>query len=339
MLQGVAVTSAVSPSPCNAPIPLAPGWLAARGREETEKELRRIVCSVKFELMEAANAVRLQGPEMSYHSVDPFLPGVLKKFKPGMTVDDILHFHSKTPYFDLCFEDSWTGYFMAERFHRRDRDGLVLVHLDDHTDMMATLLCPSNDLLIDPTSGASFNPASSSDWKAAIYSGAVNIGNYITPFYYSDTPLHVRHINNLEDCGELFRVERETKQYDLIPNKTFADIRKTTSAAAHSVGTCQKGSNPVKILSTAPRGWTMIHIDLDYFINDFNGASRGESYVPDPQLRTSAIEKMNSFFAVLHEWNPTVDGWMIATSPGFCSAYHWEWLLTELEQRIRKFGV
>jgi hypothetical protein len=97
------------------------------------------------------------------------------------------------------------------------------------------------------------------------------------------------------------------------------------------------GSNPDQVLDGTPRGWTMVHIDLDYFINDFNGASRGENYMPDPALRTEAEKKMDRFFESLARLNPAVDRWMIATSPGFCSAIHWEWLLSSIESRILQF--
>jgi len=325
-------------SPLNAAIPLDPSFLPKHGREATENELRRIVCSVKFELMEQANAVRLLGPEMSYHHVDPYLSEALRKFGQSMTVADVPSFISSTRHFDLCFEDSWTGYFIAKRFRERSRrDDLVLIHLDDHADMMPTLLCRSRETLIDPTTGVTFDPTSSSDWEAAIRSGAVNIGNFITPFYYSGVNTHVRHINNSTEIDELCPVWRESRGYPLIPNKQFAAVAKSNTCRRESVGTYLAGSQPDTVLDGTPEAWTIIHIDLDYFINDFNGGSRGESYVPDPALRTTAQLKINQFFHSLAKLNPTVDRWLIATSPGFCSACHWEWLLSEIDGKIREF--
>ena len=66
--------------PRNTTIPLEPSFLQEHGREATNQALRRIVCSVKFELTQGANAFRLLGPEMSYHDVDPHLGGGLAKF-------------------------------------------------------------------------------------------------------------------------------------------------------------------------------------------------------------------------------------------------------------------
>jgi hypothetical protein len=184
-----------------------------------------------------------------------------------------------------------------------------------------------------------FDPTSSRDWEAAIYSGAVNIGNFITPFFYSGSNIHVRHINNSAESDELCYVSREACRYDLIPDQQFASISKSTSHRPDSVGTYLAGSNAERVLDGAPRAWTLIHIDLDYFVNDFDGASRGDNYIPDAMLRTEAREKMDRFFRALCKLNPTVDRWLIATSPGFCSAYHWQWLLSEIERNIRDFEL
>jgi hypothetical protein len=293
------------------PISLEPSFLRTHGREETEREIRQIVRSVQFELMESENALRLMGPKMDYHYVDPYLPEGLRGFGKNMTLANLASFRSARPNFDLCFEDSWSGYFIARQFEQQDqRRDLVLIHLDTHTDMMATLLCWSGKNLVNPALGAKFDPASANDWKAAIHSGAVNIGNFITPFFYSGCMVHVRHINNLTGCDELLHVLRELQQYQLIPDT---------------------------ILANTPRTWTILHIDLDYFINDFDGTSRGTEYVPDVDLQTIALEKVNRLFNTLSTLDLQIDRWIIATSPGFCSAYHWDVLLSEIDNRIQNF--
>ena len=96
-------------------------------------------------------------------------------------------------------------------------------------------------------------------------------------------------------------------------------------------------SSPESLLDRSSSDWTIVHIDLDYFINDFNGASRGPGYIPSPALRTMAAVKLDRFFVALAKADIQVDRWIIATSPGFCSAYHWEWLLREIERNIEEY--
>src|ERR1700722_17938611 len=68
--------------------------------------------------------------------------------------------------------------------------------LDDHTDMMSTLLQYDGEALVDPASGAPFDPGARRSWESAIGTGAVNIANYITPLSYSGRRVHFRHLRN-----------------------------------------------------------------------------------------------------------------------------------------------
>jgi len=320
------------------PLPLDPLFLQAHGLAETEREIRKIVRSVNFEILEAQNAVRLFGPEMSYHLADPYLQDVLGRFATSHTPDGILSYRSDAGLFDLCFEDSWSGYFIANRYRKNGRhDDLVLIHLDDHTDMMSTLLCQTGGALIDPVTGATFDPLSPNDWESAIYSGAVSIGNFVTPFYYSGAKVHVRHVNNSDGCGSLSFISRKADLYDLVPGKQFAGISKASFPEPSSMGTYLAGSNSAELLNDIPQGWTVVHIDLDYFINDFDGASRGKNYLPGTALQFEAMRKMDQFFSSMANLRQNVDQWIIATSPGFCCALHWEWLLSEVEGKICEY--
>lgn len=321
-----------------APIPLDPAFLRAHGPAATEAAVKEIVGSVRFELVEGPSAFRLLGPDTSYHQADPHLAAALARFKPALTVSDVAAYTSTTPRFDLCFEDSWTGYFIATRFREcpEPRD-LLLIHLDDHTDMGPTLLCRRDDELIDPTTGEIFDPTSRSDWRSAIAAGCVNIGNFLTPFGYVGRQLHVRHLSSSAEREERGDLRRELRCYDLIPDKGFAAVATSATGDSERVGTYVVGSSAEGVLDAAPHTWTIVHVDLDYFINDFNGVSRGPDYVPDPHLRTVAQRKLRAFFSVLAARDLRVDRWLIGTSPGFCSAYHWEWLLAELAGWIDEF--
>jgi hypothetical protein len=320
----------------NTPIPLDSSFLRLHGRERTETELRRIVCSVKFELVEKENAVRLLGPEMSYHQADPYLQKRLDEMLLGR--GEILSYTSRTERIDICFEDSWTGYFIAELFeNRRPADSLTIIHLDDHTDLMATLLCVSDDGLVDPTNGSMFDPRCSNSWRSAIQSGAINIGNYMTPLYYSGSYVQIRHVNNGSEDSYFRWILRQSCQYHLIPERQFATIAKLNSPSPGVVGSYCAASSPKTVLRKKTSDWTIVHIDLDYFINDFNGASRGATYTPDPALRENATGKLERFFDALANADVKVERWIIATSPGFCSAFHWEWLLSQIEQRIHEY--
>ena len=78
---------------------------------------------------------------MSYHRVDPHLPKALERYGANLSLNEILHYRARHELFDLCFEDSWTSFFLADHLRETDASSaIVLIHLDDHTDMMSTLL-------------------------------------------------------------------------------------------------------------------------------------------------------------------------------------------------------
>ncbi len=155
----------------------------------------------------------------------------------------------------------------------------------------------------------------------------------MTPLYYSGSPVHIRHLNNSPERDGRWQVSRELCRYELIPEKQFATIA-LNSPGPEGAGTYLAACSPEAALEDIPSGWVIVHIDLDYFINDFNGASRGADYTPAPALRREAEEKLQRFFGALAKAGVRVDRWILATSPGFCSACHWEWLLAAIQLNI-----
>jgi hypothetical protein len=315
-------------------------WMFDRSdRPQIENAIRKIVRNVRFEILEQERAVRLLGPDMPYHAIDPELPAALERFDPGMTVDDILWYRSSGDLFDLCFEDSWSGYFIADRLGRSAQNGdLVIIHLDDHTDMMSTLLeCSQAGDLVDPTTGRPFDPKSPADWVTAIRSGAIGIGCFITPFFFDYRRTHVRHLNNdaapARSCG----VVREPLSYELIPGKWFAAIRLIDGDETAAAGSCVVSSRCEDVLDAMPKGRVIVHVDLDYLINDFNGNPTEVPYIPTPALIEEGRRKLDNFFEALQARRVSVDRWIIATSPGFCSACHWAWLLNAFAEKIQGY--
>jgi hypothetical protein len=303
-----------------------------------QNAIRSIVRNVHFEFIEHEYAIRLLGPDMYYHAFDPFLSSALERFDPKVKVKDILMYRSSGKIFDLCFEDSWSGYFIAEHLRRGSGDDdLIIIHLDDHTDMMSTLLeiAPA-DVLLDPMTGRRFDPKSPTDWEAAICSGSVGIGCFVTPLFFADTFVHVRHLNNGANApANSYFVMKASCEYEVIPGKRFAAIRLSDNDESTAAGSYVVSSSVADILDELPRGQVIVHLDLDYFINDFNGNPTRDTYTPSSIVIAKAQHKLDQFFETMQARRVKVDRWIIATSPGFCSACHWAWLLGAFIEKIQ----
>jgi len=319
-------------------ISLDPAFLRDFDPVRIERRLEHIVRSNRFEVVLDACAFRILGPAVPYHAIDPFLPAGLTGLQKDLRMEHAQSFHACTTAFDLCLEDSWSGYFAAESL--RDAlpaEDVVFVHLDHHTDMMSSLLERRGDALVDPADGRIFDARSGVDWQKSIESGSIGIGSFVTTLFQLPNRLHVRHINDFVTSDyTTYRVVHATHSYPEIPGQSFATIRKRRDHPADAAGTYRGGCDPARVLEGMPPGRILVHIDLDYLINDFNGNPCDSGWLPAPAARIAAGRKLDAFFGALLAFELRIDRWIVATSPGFCSAYHWPWLLERIERGIEQ---
>jgi hypothetical protein len=319
-------------------IPLAPVFLRDSDPADVERRLERIVRSNRFEVVREACAFRILGPAVPYHAIDPFLPEGLTGLRRNLRMEDAQSFRMRATAFDLCCEDSWSGYFVAEWLRTAPTaDDLVFIHLDHHTDMMSSLLQRCGQALVDPTDGRVFDARFGADWQKGIEAGSVGIGSFVTTLFELPSRLHVRHINNYETSDyTTYRVIHAERSFPEIPGRSFATIRKRRDHPAAAAGTYRGGTDPATVLAGMPAGRVVVHIDLDYLINDFNGNPCDEDWTPAAGARAGASRKLDAFFDALLASTRPIDRWIVATSPGFCSAYHWPWLLEHIERGIEQ---
>jgi len=88
-----------------------------------------------------------------------------------------------------------------------------------------------------------------------------------------------------------------------------------------------------------PAGKLAVHIDLDFFVNDFNGNPGNSPRTLSHSDCNTILKRMDDLFELIDRAGRPVDRWIIATSPGFCAARHWPWLLESLETRIKTVSV
>ncbi|SAL78516.1 hypothetical protein [Caballeronia telluris] len=278
----------------------------------------------------------LCGTDLAHHEADPYLHENADALPVRVRREEHAGFHRSLPDYDLCLEDSWSGYFVARHVTTHaSTEPLVFVHLDDHTDMMSTLLTLAPNGLRDPASGARFDPRQPDDWSSAIRSGAIGIGSFVTALYYLPQPVHVVHLDHVtHSLYERYPVTRRSIAHPLLPHARFAAIHKRTRASSDQLGTYTHGCDPAHLLRAMPAGRLIVHIDLDYFINDYNGNAGAKPRCTVEQMRARAGEAMQTFFDEITRTGRTVERWIVATSPGFCSARHWNWLLDEIRRHI-----
>lgn len=322
----------------NPGLAIAPLAFVYSTAEHVRDQLQALARSTAIHVDERKRRLFLCGTNLDHHSADPSLYQFADTLPVSVRKDQFGIFYTHLPCYDLCLEDSWTGYFLSSCLqHSLSRDPIVLIHLDDHTDMMSTLLVQHQDGLYDPGSDRFFNPGHPNDWRFAITGGAIGIGSFVTALYYLENPLHVIHLNHINTtCGHSQWVNKSSKSHAFLPDIQFADIEKTERNSPNALGTYISGKVASNLLEEIPNGRVFVHIDLDYFINDYNGNVGASPPKSEVELRKDAEYLMAAFFESLSVSGRPIERWMIATSPGFCSSKHWGWLLDRLQHEIRK---
>lgn len=312
----------------------------ALGLKQAAADLQAFARSTRINVNFQRNEFQLRGTCLAHHDADPYLNEYMHLLPAKLINKDLAGFHAVLEEYDICAEDSWSGYFVSQWLKQQSTiEPLIFIHLDDHTDMMSTLLTFEANGLNDPGSGLYFDPAIPADWVSAISSGAIGIGSFVTALYYLQQPVHVLHLNHNADSNyQRHYIDELGISHPLLPKASFAAIQKSPKESDETLGTYISSTSPNKLLQDLPQGRIVAHIDLDYFINDFNGNIGQEPAQSVEEMRKKASLLMTKFFDELRVTGTKVERWIIGTSPGFCSARHWEWLLKELGQQIQELN-
>jgi len=182
-----------------------------------------------------------------------------------------------------------------------------------------------------------FAPTNPSDWDQAIRTGAIGIGigSFMTALYELTVELDVRHLCHKPSAkGDTLSVVASTRRHPLLPDVEFAAIDTIAGVQTPRLGTYTASTRASELVRPSQDGSMIVRVDLDYFINDFNGNIGQKPTVSVDGLEARANSTLDELFAALHASRVTVQRWIIATSLGFCAASHWQMLLSEFSRRI-----
>jgi hypothetical protein len=327
--------------PAIAPLTLECDVYNELDKANAREQLQIFARSTKIAVDEDRLRLVLCGTDLRHHDADPYLHDNVSSLPAPVMEGEYARFHARLPAYDLCMEDSWTGYFVSRCLTTRALlEPLVFIHLDDHTDMMPTLLRLTADGLQDPSSCQPFDPTLPKDWSASIGSGSVGIGSFVTALYYLPQPVHVVHLNHVTNhLHERYAIAPRAVTHPLLPHVRFAGIEKRPQTSTDQLGTYVGGADVAHLLRSVPCGRLIVHVDLDYFINDYNGNPGSQPALSVDELRENASELMSAFFGELASTGATVERWIIGASPGFCSARHWKWLLDTLSMYLESWRI
>src|SRR5205823_4103124 len=160
--------------------------------------------------------IDLNWPSSADYYVDPCIEQGLAWWQAGTDITKIHRQVCHTRRGQLSLIDSWTLFSWSHWLAERRKGGkateeVVVLHVDDHTDLMTPRLTFQGNGLRNAISGEAFNLYEPESVRSAILTGAVGVGSFMSPFIYTVPRVHLRHLSQTatdKDAQDFFLVTK-----------------------------------------------------------------------------------------------------------------------------------
>jgi hypothetical protein len=290
--------------------------------------------------------LELDWPDGADRHVDPRLEQGLAWWQPGLRRAGMALQHRRQGRVLTSLYDTWTLHSWSEwlaRDTRRLREPHVILHVDDHFDLGSPrlLLNPNNDWT-DAITHRLVSIVDPASVRAAIESGAIGMGSFLTPWLFTANQVDVRHLCRppKSERTERFVVTPSTQVDELLAPGTPRLAIALNQHAAPTGLSYRRTPDVGEWSADLGSGPILIHIDMDYFNNRYDGDSDWANR--DPRFNASSTE----ISAKIDELADTlcaphiasrIEDIVIAYSPGFFPAEYWQQANEQLERRLRAF--
>jgi hypothetical protein len=278
--------------------------------------------------------------------IDPRLDEGLRWW--GCSVADIPFAHRRIRGAFLSLSDAWTLLSISQWLARQDEPPphVTVIHIDDHDDLMCPRLGVHGGRFTDLITGKSMlthNPTSVAD---AIESGAVGMGSFLAPLLHTMPSVDIRHLCDTTYARTRtgrFWLVRTTEPDEMLapgsqrPAIEIIPVADASAAPDQTAGTYQVGDDETGLLAGIDDGPILLHIDLDFFNNRFNGdsdwANRQDRHDPTHDQVIRRVERLVAELTPLRHRIVDVE---IGISPGFFPAELWAPVCDMLIDRLAR---
>lgn len=283
-------------------------------------------------LGEAGWLLSLAWPDELDRHVDPRLQEGLAWWDDNMALPTMATARTRKGRVLSVLYDSWTLQSWSEWVHAsaipRDEHVLIL-HVDDHRDLASPRLFAENGKWKDPITGSLCDLEDPESVTAAIESGAIGMGSFLTPFLHGFPQSEVRQlcqppkVRSTQD----FAIELTTQADDLLdPGRSRPAVELAPVSRQTGPGRYRATPDLGDWLENLPDQPTILHIDMDYFNNRYDGdtdwESRSDLFDPSLERILGKIDALTAALAGSGLGSRLADI-VIAYSPGFFPAEYW----------------
>lgn len=285
-------------------------------------------------------ALRLAWPDGDDRHVDPLLDEGLAWWGNGITRPTMATARRRSGRILSALYDTWTLHSWSEWISSRGPQSTgnpVVLHVDDHRDLASPRLFLEDGQWRDPITGANCNLSQPDSVQMAIESGALGMGSFLTPFLHSFPKTEVRHLCQPPKVTATsdFRIELTAQPDNLLdPGQSRPAIELAKAQGETGPGYYRMTPDTNAWLDGLGSGPVLLHIDMDYFNNRFDGDTDWQSRpnLFDPPL-DRILSKIDEVVDALRRTSvgTRIEDIVIAYSPGFFPAEFWR----PAEHRLR----
>lgn len=276
--------------------------------------------------------LNLAWPDGHDRHIDPKLDEALAWWNEGIRRESMALATRREGRILRCLYDTWTlqswSEWLARRREKRNQH-LVVLHVDDHRDLGSPRLFAEGDGWVDAITGTICDLHDPASVRHAIESGAIGMGSFLTPFLHIVRCAEVRHLCQAPKvCATVdHRVQWTFERDTLInPQRDRPAIRLDRSLEGLGPGTYRITPDVDSWLDGIGEGPILLHIDLDYFNNRYDGDSdwSNRPVLFDPPLAQifAKIDEVTDAL-IRHNLLDRLEDIVIAYSPGFFPGEFW----------------
>lgn len=275
----------------------------------------------------------LAWPSDPERHVDERLDLGLQWWGGGLQRQDMALARRRTAKLLRCLYDSWTLASWCEWLERRGGvdtlSSLVILHVDDHRDLASPRLKRDGDTWRDLVTGHRASISEPSSIVEAIESGAIGMGSFMTPFLETIGQADVRHLCQPPKATvtQDFVIRIEGQPDDLLEPGALRPVTTLEPTTGVGPGRYRLTHNLDDWLEGIDGGPILLHIDMDFFSNRYDGDS---DWRDKPVRHDPPIERIFSFIEELsdalrrRDLLEVIEDVVFAFSPGFFPAELWE---------------
>lgn len=301
---------------------------------ERHAMLRAYFCDKDAEASDMGDswALVLAWPGGDDRHVDPALDEALAWWGEGVRRETMALATKREGRVLRALYDTWTLQSWSEWIARRGGtvpEGLTILHIDDHQDLGSPRLFSPGPPWTDAITGRACDLSDPASVRSAIESGAIGMGSFLTPFLYAAPDADVRHLCQPPKARST--TDYQVRKVDspdtlIVPGRERPAIRLEATTEGPGPGRYRITSDVEAWLEGIGPGPVLLHIDMDYFNNRYDGDSdwreRRDPLDPDADFIRATIDDMTGALARYGLYERLEDV-VIAFSPGFFPAEFW----------------